>query len=129
MTDRIVLENIRVEGRHGVLEDERASAQPFEVDVELVLDLRPAGSSDDLTRTIDYRDVDATVRRIIRDRSYQLLETIAETIASEILASDDVDEVVIRVRKPEVRLGGPIDFAAVEIRRRRQPAPGDSTSA
>lgn len=129
MTDRIVLQNIRVEGRHGVLEDERASAQPFEVDVELVLDLRPAGSSDDLTRTIDYRDVDATVRRIIRDRSYQLLETIAETIASEILASDDVDEVVIRVRKPEVRLGGPIDFAAVEIRRRRQPAPGDSTSA
>jgi dihydroneopterin aldolase len=129
MTDRIVLQNIRVDGRHGVLEDERASAQPFEVDVELVLDLRPAGSSDDLTRTIDYRDVDATVRRIIRDRSYQLLETIAETIASEILASDEVDEVVIRVRKPEVRLGGPIDFAGVEIRRRRQPAPGDSTSA
>jgi dihydroneopterin aldolase len=126
MSDRIILRNIRVDGRHGVLEDERASAQPFEVDVELALDLRPAGATDDLTRTIDYRDVDATVRRIVGGRTYQLLETIAETIASEILASAEVDEVVVRVRKPEVRLGGPIDSAGVEIRRRRPPATADS---
>jgi dihydroneopterin aldolase len=121
VTDRIVLRNIRVEGRHGVLDDERASAQPFEVDVELAVDLAPAGATDDLARTIDYRAVDAIVRGIIGGPSYQLLEAIAETIASEILGSAPIDEVLVRVRKPEVRLGGPIDFAGVEIRRRRQP--------
>ena len=48
MTDRILLENIRLEGRHGVHEEERAAPQPFEIDVELVLDLQPAGRADDL---------------------------------------------------------------------------------
>lgn len=120
MTDRIVLQSIRVDGRHGVPDDERAVAQPFEVDVELALDLAPAGATDDLTRTIDYARVDELVRRIVGTRSYRLLETIAEQIATEILASFPVDEVVVRVRKPAVRLGGPIDWSGVEIRRSPQ---------
>jgi len=119
VTDRIVLQGIRVDGRHGVLEDERASLQPFEVDVELSVDLEPAGTSDDLDRTIDYRSVDAVVRRIVATESFDLLETIAERIAGEILASISVEEITVRVRKPQVRLGGPIDFAGVEIHRRR----------
>ena len=125
MTDRIVLHGIRVDGRHGVLEDERASLQPFEVDIELVIDLQPAGSSDDLARTIDYRSVDATVRRIIATESFLLLETIAERIESEIVAAIAVEEDTVRVRKPQVRLGGPIDFAGVEVQRRGAARPPD----
>jgi 7,8-dihydroneopterin aldolase/epimerase/oxygenase len=119
MTDRIVLRNIRLEGRHGVPDEERALPQPFEVDVELGLDLRPAGTSDDLARTVDYGGVDEIVRRIVGTESHRLLETIAERIADEVLRRFDVEEVTVRVRKPAVRLGGPLDYAAVEIRRQR----------
>jgi dihydroneopterin aldolase len=118
MTDQIVLRNIRVEGRHGVLEEEIAAPQPFEVDVELSRDLAQAGTSDDLAMTIDYRIVDEIVRRIVATRTYRLLETIAEAIAAEIAESVAVDEILVRVRKPQVRLGGPLDFAGVEIHRR-----------
>jgi dihydroneopterin aldolase len=122
MTDRIVLRNIRAEGRHGVYEHELAAPQPFEVDVELVLDLQPAGLHDELERTVDYGRVDAIVRRIIESTSFQLLEAIAEAIAHEILAEFDVEELGVRVRKPAVKLGGPIDYAGVEIWRRRSPS-------
>ena len=121
MSDRIVLSNIRTEGRHGVYEHELVAPQPFEVDVELVLDLQRAGLDDDLDRTIDYAKVDAIVRRIVESTSFRLLEAIAETISHEILSEFDVTEVGVRVRKPAVRLGGPVDYAGVEIWRRRSP--------
>ena len=123
MTDRIVLRNIRLQGRYGVHDDERAALQPFEVDVELLLDLRPAGTTDDLAKTVDYAPVYEVVARIVEGPPIRLLEAIAETIGREILAGFPVDEVVVRVRKPAVRLGGPLDHAAVEIRRRRDSPP------
>ena len=121
MTDRIALLNMRFEGRHGVDEEERARPQPFEVDVELYLDLRPAGLADDLARTVDYRDVFSICRDVVEGPSIQLLEAIAESIATRVLAdfgSAPVSEVVVRVRKPNVALPGELDGASVEIRRR-----------
>lgn len=109
-------------GRHGVHPHEQRVAQRFEVDVELLLNLQPAGVDDDLTRTVDYSTVYATVRQIVESTSYRLLEALAEAIAHELLAELAVDEVGIRVRKPEVDLGGPIDHAGVEIWRHRRAA-------
>lgn len=121
MTDHIALVNMHFEGRHGVTDEERSAAQPFEVDVELFLDLRPAGLVDDLSRTVDYREVFSICRDVVEGPSIQLIEAVAETIAARILAAFDsaaISEVVVRVRKPKVPLPGELDGAAVEIRRR-----------
>ena len=120
MTDRIVLAGMAFQGRHGVNDWEKVEPQRFEVDVELLLDLRAAGADDDLGRTVDYRGVHATAQRIVETTTFELIEALAEAIAQEVLGGDPaIDEVVVRVRKPEVRLGGPLDFAGVEIRRAR----------
>jgi dihydroneopterin aldolase len=121
VSDRILLANIRAEGRHGVYDHELVAPQPFEVDIELVLDLQPAGQEDDLERTVDYAQVDAIVRRIVESTSFRLLEAIAEAISHEILSEFDIVEVGVRVRKPAVKLGGPVDYAGVELWRRRSP--------
>ena len=84
-----------------------------------MLDLAPAGTSDDLAKTVDYGQVYEVVRRNVELASYRLLETLAETISRDILDAFPVDEVAVRVRKPAVQLGGPLDHAGVEIRRRR----------
>ena len=54
MADRIILTNLQLEGVHGVHDWERQAPQPWEVDVELVLDLAAAGRSDDLAATMFY---------------------------------------------------------------------------
>jgi dihydroneopterin aldolase len=123
VSDRIVLANMRFQGRHGVYEWEQLTAQPFEVDVELMLNLQPAGIDDDLELSVDYGRVYDAVRQIVESTSFRLLEALAEAISHELLADFDVTEVVIRVRKPEVRLDGPLDYAGVEIHRGR--ADGD----
>jgi dihydroneopterin aldolase len=121
VTDHIALVNMRFEGRHGVTDEERSAAQPFEVDIELFLDLRPAGLADDLSRTVDYREVFSICRDVVEGPSIQLIEAVAETIAARILAAFEsaaISEVVVRVRKPKAPLPGELDGAAVEIRRR-----------
>jgi dihydroneopterin aldolase len=119
VSDRIVLRNMQFTGRHGYYEHELETPQPFEVDIELVLNLQPAGVDDDLEKTIDYGRVYAIARQIVESTSFRLLEGIAEAISHEILAAFEVTEVGVRVRKPKVQLGGPLDYAAVEIWRRR----------
>jgi dihydroneopterin aldolase len=120
MTDRIVLAGMAFQARHGVNPREKVEAQRFEVDVELEVDTAEAGRTDDLARTVDYRDVYATVRGVLEGASVDLIETLAELVASRLLESNlSVRAVVVRLRKPEVRLGGPLDYAGVEIRRAR----------
>jgi dihydroneopterin aldolase len=110
---------MRFEARHGYYEYEQRTPQPFEVDVELVVDLQPAGVDDDLERSVDYGKVYEAVQQIVESTSFRLLEALAEAISHELLTDFDVGEVCVRVRKPEVRLGGPLDYAGVEIRRQR----------
>jgi 7,8-dihydroneopterin aldolase/epimerase/oxygenase len=120
MTDRIVLAGMVFLARHGVNEWEKVEEQRFEVDVELGVDSRGAAAADDIAGTVDYRAVREAVRAVVEGPSVNLIETLAESIAREILAANvDVHEVVVRVRKPDVELGGPLDYAGVEIRRSR----------
>lgn len=119
MTDRIVLVGMAFEARHGVNDWEKEQAQRFEVDVELVLGTRRAGSSDELGLTVDYREVYEAVRRVVEGPSVDLIETLAESIARDVLAAAGrARKVIVRVRKPDVQLGGPLAYAGVEVVRR-----------
>jgi dihydroneopterin aldolase len=119
MSDRILLDTMVFHGTHGVYPDEQVTPQPFEVDVELVLNLQPAGLNDDLEQTVDYGRVFDTCRQIVESTRFNLVEAIAEAIAHELLSGFPVEEVTVRVRKPNVRLGGPLRSVGVEIHRRR----------
>jgi dihydroneopterin aldolase len=110
---------MRFEATHGYYEHEQRMKQPFEVDVELRLDLRPSGIADDLEQTVDYAKVYAVVREVVESTSFRLLEALAEAISRDLLAGFAVAEVDIRIRKPAVDLGGPLDYAGVQIRRSR----------
>jgi len=119
--DRIMLEGMVFHGRHGALPAERELGQPFIVDVELRLDLRPAGLSDNLAQTVDYAEVHRLTRDIVEGEPFNLTETVAERIATAILEEYLLVEVVrVRVAKPQVRLDDTVlAGSAVEIARCR----------
>jgi dihydroneopterin aldolase len=125
--DRIELRGLRALGTHGVLPEERARAQPFEADVDLELDLGPAGQSDALADTVDYGVVAGAVAAVIAGEHSALLEHLAERIAAAALASAPSARVVtvsVRKTRPPV----PVDLASagVTIRRERAGGPGAS---
>ncbi len=116
--DRIVLEGMSFNGRHGVRPAEREHAQEFKVDVELEGDLTRAGQTDRLVDTIDYTLVRAIAKEIIEGESVKLLETLAARIADRVLALPRVKVVSVRVSKRPASMA-PIVAASVHINRTR----------
>jgi dihydroneopterin aldolase len=125
VTDRIELRGMRFEGRHGVLPQEAAEPQPFEVDVVLELALARAGTADDLAMTVDYGTVFDRARAVVEAGPHAaLIETLAERIAADVLAGHPaVEAVTVRLRKPRAPLPGVFAWAGVEIRREREGGP------
>ncbi len=123
--DRILLEGMVFHGRHGTIAAERDLGQPFIVDIELRLDLRPAGRSDDLARSVDYGEVHRRAKQIVEGPPVNLTETVAERVASAILEDHlTVEAVRVKVAKPHVRLDGTVlAGSAVEILRHRSVDP------
>jgi 7,8-dihydroneopterin aldolase/epimerase/oxygenase len=108
---------LELAGHHGVLEPEREGLQPFLYDVELELD-EPA--TDELVQTVDYREVVAVIREVSASRSFHLLESLAATVADTMLSRFAAQSVRVRVRKPHVQLGLPVDYTAASVRRERR---------
>jgi dihydroneopterin aldolase len=115
--DSIILKKMEFFGFHGVEDLEREQGQRFLVDVTCRKDLRLPGSTDDIGVTCNYAEIYSTVRRIVEGAPFKLIESVAELIAERILQVYPVREVTVRVSKPDVLLGGALDYAAVEIRR------------
>jgi 7,8-dihydroneopterin aldolase/epimerase/oxygenase len=114
-TDRIELRGLRAVGRVGVLDHERASDQPLELDLDLAVDLAPAGSSDDLADTVDYGAVCDRAIAAVAAGHVALLEALAERVARAVLAGDDrIGSVEVAVRK--LRPPVPHDLATSGVR-------------
>jgi dihydroneopterin aldolase len=115
----IELHGIVLHAYHGVLAEERRDGQRFLVDVELDLEHEQAVRSDRIEDAVDYREVVARVRQVSDARAYHLLEALASAIADALVADWPVTGVRVRVRKPEVVLDPPVEYAAVSVERRR----------
>jgi dihydroneopterin aldolase len=115
--DRILIPGLREHGVHGVLPEERVRKQPFEVNLELHVDLTKAGTTDDLADTVDYGLVCEAVSRVVATESYQLLERLATRIAEVCTVDPRVTGVVVEVRKLQPPVPVEVDHVAVRIQR------------
>jgi dihydroneopterin aldolase len=118
--DRIRLTGMRFYGYHGCFPEESRLGQAFLVDLELDVDLRAAGTQDNLALTVDYGKVYGTVKEIVEGAPFKLIEAVAERVAGQVLAQyRGVQAVTVRVHKPNAPIPGPIDGVTVELHRRR----------
>ncbi len=119
--DRIELRGLRSVGTHGVLVEEQERAQPFEVDLDLDVDLRPAGVSDALADTVDYGAVaDVVAATVSGPRSFSLLEALAWHVADAVLDVDRrITGVTVSLRKLRPPLAVDIDTVGVRVVRHR----------
>ncbi len=118
--DRILLQGLQFYAYHGVNPEEQALGQRFQVDLCLGLDLRPAGQTDDLARTVNYSAVYRRVRQVVEGERFRLLEALAERLAAVLLAEFPLATVTVRVTKLHPPLQGAVQgTVAVEITRER----------
>ena len=120
--DQIRLTGVRAVGKHGVLDFEHERAQTFVVDATLFLDLAPAGHSDDLHDTVDYGAIAKGIVAIIEGDHVDLIEKLADRIASMILEYPAVARTQVTVHKPSAPIVVPFDDVSVTVERFRETA-------
>lgn len=118
--DQIRLTGVRAVGKHGVLDFEHERAQTFVVDATLFLDLAPAGHSDDLRDTVDYGAIAKGIVAIIEGDHVDLIEKLADRIASMILEYPAVARTQVTVHKPSAPIVVPFDDVSVTVERSRE---------
>jgi 7,8-dihydroneopterin aldolase/epimerase/oxygenase len=117
MTVVVELAALVVLGRHGVEPEERERDQPFLYDLELEL---PEPENDRIEDTVDYREVVGLVREVSGSKHFHLLEALAGALAEALLERFPLERARVRVRKPQVELGAPVDYAAATVERSRR---------
>lgn len=120
--DKIFIERLQVFGRHGVLSEENALGQMFYISAELETQLREAGKSDELDKTVNYSECCHRIKEICENNTFKLIETLAEKIAAALLENEKVSAVRVRVDKPSAPIGLPLESVGVCIERRRHTA-------
>jgi dihydroneopterin aldolase len=114
-TGRLILAGLTAFGYHGNNPAERKLGQTFTADLEVVLDTQMAAASDSIKDTVSYPRLEEAARKVLEGEPANLLETVAERIATAILKQPAVVQVTVRVSKRPPLPN--LDAFAVEITR------------
>ena len=98
-TGRLILSGLTAFGYHGNKPAERKLGQTFTADLDVTIDTRKAAATDRIEDTISYPLLEKTARQILEGQPANLLETVAERIATAILEHRQVSRVTVRVSK------------------------------
>ena len=98
-TGRLILSGLTAFGYHGNNPAERKTGQTFTADLDVRIDTGKAAASDRLAATISYPKLERIARGILEGRPANLLETVAERIATAVLKERGVIQVTVRVSK------------------------------
>jgi dihydroneopterin aldolase len=118
--DAIRIRDIRAYGKHGANAGERDYVQPFDLDLELEVDLSAARASDRLADTLDYADVHGRIVALVRERSFVLLERLGDEILREVMRDERVYAASVTIAKPRLLAGA---TPAVRVVARRSVSP------
>ncbi|MEX2279295.1 MAG: dihydroneopterin aldolase [Acidimicrobiia bacterium] len=120
MADRIELRGLEVHARHGVYAHEQVDGQTFVVDLVVSVDLSRAGTSDDLTDTVDYGSLATVVHDVVASERWDLIERVATRVSEVVLAADErIESVAVTVHKPQAPIPHQFEDVAVTVERAR----------
>lgn len=118
-TDRITVTGVEVFAHHGVLQSERDYGQTFIIDFTVSTDVAAAGHTDDLAHTLNYAELTNQVVAAVKTAPVNLIETLAERVATALLEHPLARAVEVTIHKPEAPLEHPFTDVSVTVVRRR----------
>lgn len=114
-SSQLILNDIRLYARHGVMKQERMIDSLFRVSLSVTTDLSKAALNDMLADTVNYDSLYRIVKREMAIPA-QLIEHVAYRIGREVISQfPQVEEVDVSVTKDNPPMGGDMDGATVRL--------------
>ena len=98
--DIIFISDLRIETIIGVYDWERVTRQTVSLDLEMAADIRRAAATDRIEDTLNYKAVAKRLIEFVGASDFQLVETLAERIATIVLEEFAVPWLRLRLHKP-----------------------------
>jgi dihydroneopterin aldolase len=98
--DVVYVRDLRMDARIGIYEWEKRILQKIRVDLEMAWDNRPPAASDDIKDTLNYKTASKRVVQLVESQHYELVERLAETIASTLMQELGIPWIQVTVGKP-----------------------------
>lgn len=118
--DKIIVKGLKIFAYHGVDKEEKERGQNFVVDAVLHLSLRRAGETDDVEDTVSYSKVVNTIRKVISENNYNLIEKVATRVTQQLfLDFFEINNVEVTIKKPNAPVDADFEYMAVSIARDR----------
>ena len=100
--DIIFIQGLKTQAIIGIYDWERENRQPLIFDIEMSLPIASAANSDDISDTVDYKQVSDEVIALVENSRFELLETLTEAICQHIIDSHQaVQKIQLKVSKPQ----------------------------
>jgi dihydroneopterin aldolase len=99
MSDWLTIHRLRLCCHIGVPEQERTYPQMLEATLRFKVDAAAAAAGDDLARTVNYYEVAQRAKAIAAARPRQLIETLAEDLASGLMEDFGLPRIEVVLRK------------------------------
>jgi 2-amino-4-hydroxy-6-hydroxymethyldihydropteridine diphosphokinase len=115
MSDKIFLRDLQIQTIIGIYDWEREQKQTVSIDLTMPGDIRRAAASDAIDATLNYKNVAKRVIAFTEESSFQLVETLAESIARICTDEFAMAWVEVRISKPGAIRGA--RDVGVQIRR------------
>ena len=115
MNAKIRLNKVRLYGYHGVFQEERKLGQPFEIDLEYIVNINEPMQKDRKNPNIDYQKVYKMTKEIFCSKKYYLIEDLAHDIARKICTKFSIDKCKVSLRKISPPIDASIDSIEAEI--------------
>src|SRR5690606_4733805 len=98
--DIVFLRDLRAATVIGIWDWERRSKQAVSIDLEMGTDVRRAAATDRIDDALNYKDVAKRLIAFVESSSFELVETLAESVARIVVTEFDVPWVRVSVSKP-----------------------------
>lgn len=98
--DIVYIHGLEVDTVIGIYDWERKIRQTVNLDLEMGTDIRQAAASEDIDKTLNYKSVSKRLIEFIGASEFLLVETMAEEIATLVMAEFPVPWLKLRLGKP-----------------------------
>lgn len=118
MKSKIIIKKAQFQCNVGITEQERSKKQEIIIDIDMFCNIKKSTQTDNIKDTIDYFKVHAGIKKIIENKQYNLLETIANKIADYILENYNIKKISILIQKPNAFKK--VEYAGIRIEKNKK---------
>ena len=99
---KVLIKDLTLDLQLGYYDFERGKKQKVKFNLELNYENKKPTNDEDLKSIVNYGKIVKLIEKLVKNKHYNFLETLAEDIFDELFKDKRIDKIVLRIEKLEI---------------------------